>query len=87
MQTVTIKGQVVIPVALRRKYGIRKGTRVRVVEDNGHIAVLPMTREARRRALQRLVGAFEGLPLVQDLAAERKRDLERQDGHWLPGVR
>jgi AbrB family looped-hinge helix DNA binding protein len=42
---VTIKGQVVIPSKLRRKFGIRKGTQVFVYEKNGEIVIRPITDE------------------------------------------
>jgi AbrB family looped-hinge helix DNA binding protein len=41
IQKVISNGQIVIPVSLRRKYGIRKGSRVPVQESNGHIVVQP----------------------------------------------
>ena len=45
---VTIKGQVVIPVTLRRKFGIRKGTQVYLYERNGEIIIKPITDEYLR---------------------------------------
>ena len=42
---VTIKGQVVIPSKLRRKFGIKKGTQVFVYEKNGEIVIRPITDE------------------------------------------
>ena len=42
---VTTKGQLVIPARLRRRFGIKKGTRVTFVEDAGRIIVQPVTRE------------------------------------------
>ena len=42
---VTIKGQVVIPSKLRRKFGIKKGTQVFVYEKNGEIVLRPITDE------------------------------------------
>jgi AbrB family looped-hinge helix DNA binding protein len=40
---VTAKGQIVIPVKLRRKFGIKKGTQVYVYERDGAIAIKPIT--------------------------------------------
>jgi AbrB family looped-hinge helix DNA binding protein len=40
---VTVKGQIVIPSNLRRKFGIKKGTQVYVYERNGEIAIKPIT--------------------------------------------
>jgi AbrB family looped-hinge helix DNA binding protein len=40
---VTVKGQIVIPAKLRRKFGIKKGTQVYVYERDGEIAIKPIT--------------------------------------------
>jgi AbrB family looped-hinge helix DNA binding protein len=40
---VTTKGQLVIPIKLRKKLGIKKGTRVALHEDNGRLIVQPLT--------------------------------------------
>ena len=40
--TSTIKGQIVIPASIRKKFNIVKGTRVRVYEDGERIIVEPM---------------------------------------------
>ena len=42
---VTVKGQVVIPSRLRRKFGIKKGTQVYVYDRNGEIIIKPITDE------------------------------------------
>jgi AbrB family looped-hinge helix DNA binding protein len=42
---VTSKGQLVIPAELRRRYRIRKGTRVRFKEVAGGILMRPITDE------------------------------------------
>jgi AbrB family looped-hinge helix DNA binding protein len=64
VSTVTTKGQLVIPSKLRRKYGILKGTRVAMIEENSRIVLQPLTKEfvqslrgslkSRRSALQAL---------------------------------
>jgi len=43
--TVTVKGQVVIPARLRKKYGIKKGTQVSLYERKGEIVIKPITDE------------------------------------------
>jgi AbrB family looped-hinge helix DNA binding protein len=40
---VTVKGQIVIPSKLRRRFGIKKGTQVYVYERDGEIAIKPIT--------------------------------------------
>ena len=37
---VTTKGQVVIPAKIRRKYGIKIGTKIQFEEKNGEIIIL-----------------------------------------------
>jgi len=71
--TTTVRGQIVIPAALRRKFGIRDGTRVRIREHGDTIVLEPLT-DARLRALRgslRGTGVLEAL--IEDRAAERDR--------------
>lgn len=63
----TAKGQIVIPAILRRKYGIKKGTRI-VVSDNGDSIILkPMTEEY----LKKLQGSLKGKGGLKTLLDER----------------
>ncbi len=69
--TVTTKGQLVIPSRLRRKYGIRKGTQVAVLEENNRIILQPITKEFVRS----LRGSLKGKSsLLDSLLKDRKRD-------------
>jgi AbrB family looped-hinge helix DNA binding protein len=44
--TLTSKGQLVIPVELRRKHKIKAGTKIRLLEDQfGRIVLLPLTED------------------------------------------
>jgi AbrB family looped-hinge helix DNA binding protein len=45
---VTVKGQVVIPSKLRRKFGIKKGTQVYLYEREGEVVIRPITDEYLR---------------------------------------
>jgi len=40
--TATVKGQVTIPAAMRKKLNIRQGTRMSVLEKNGKIIMEPL---------------------------------------------
>ena len=40
--TTTIKGQIVIPAGLRKKFGISKGTPVNIYEHNNRIIIEPV---------------------------------------------
>jgi AbrB family looped-hinge helix DNA binding protein len=71
--TVTSKGQLVIPAAVRRRLGIRKGTRVSILEDKGRLILQPVTREF----VHSLRGSLKGKPSLLDLLLdERKRERE-----------
>jgi AbrB family looped-hinge helix DNA binding protein len=73
MVTVTSKGQLVIPSKLRKKMGIRKGTRVSVRQEGNQLILQPITAEY----IQGLRGILKGDgSAMRFLLAERKRDRE-----------
>lgn len=39
---VTIKGQVVVPAKIRQKFGIKKGTKIAFIEQNGKLMIQPL---------------------------------------------
>jgi len=41
---VRVKGQIVVPVRMRRKFGIKKGTKVAFIEQNGKLIIQPLDR-------------------------------------------
>ncbi len=72
---VTIKGQIVILAEIRRKVGIRKGTRVFLEEKNGDIIVHPATTDF----YDRCCGMFKGGGLLQQLKRDREKEKEKED--------
>lgn len=70
--TATTKGQVVIPSSIRRKLGIKTGTRIQVELDeaNAQIILKPITREY----IHSLRGRFKGKGLLNELAAEKEKE-------------
>lgn len=70
----TAKGQIVIPVSVRRKLGIKEGTRIRVeLDEQGRRVILtPITREY----IHSLRGRYRGMGLLEALAAEKSRERE-----------
>ncbi|HJH29676.1 MAG TPA: AbrB/MazE/SpoVT family DNA-binding domain-containing protein [Methanosarcinaceae archaeon] len=42
METITIsaKGQIVIPARIRKKFALTKGTKLKIIEEEGHIKIL-----------------------------------------------
>ena len=76
LSTVTVKGQVVIPAKLRKKVGLRKGTRVYVEEKNGDIVIHPLT----AAWIDRGFGMVKGGPsLTKALEASRAEDKAREE--------
>ncbi|MBM4030486.1 MAG: AbrB/MazE/SpoVT family DNA-binding domain-containing protein [Planctomycetes bacterium] len=72
MSTASVKGQVVIPAVLRRKFGIKPGTRVNFREEEGRIVLRPVTRDAIRKVR----GMLKGSGVLQGLMEERRRERE-----------
>ncbi|KAF0107070.1 MAG: SpoVT/AbrB domain-containing protein [Anaerolineaceae bacterium] len=70
----TVKGQVVIPAVLRRKYGIKAGTKL-AITDNGEAIILKPVNEA---SLKRLQGVLKGKGVLKAIMEERRRDAERE---------
>lgn len=46
MESITIssKGQVIIPARIRKKYGLKKGEKLVIIEEDGCIKILPRTK-------------------------------------------
>ena len=76
---VTSKGQLAIPAKLRRKYNIKKGTRVNFVEVNGKIVMQPVTREY----IESFCGIFKRKPgsklVTQQLIEEHAEEVRREE--------
>jgi AbrB family looped-hinge helix DNA binding protein len=68
--TVTSKGQIVIPSSIRRRLGIKEGTRIKIEESGNEIILKPITREY----VHSLRGKFRGKGLMKALMAEKKRE-------------
>lgn len=75
----TSKGQIVIPARLRRKYGLKEGTRFTFTEDNGRFVVQPVTKEF----IDSFCGVFKTKPgekpAVQELLDDRATERAHED--------
>ena len=71
----TAKGQIVIPLSVRRKLGIKEGTRIHigVDEDAQRIILTPITLEY----IHSLRGKYKGKGLLKALLAGKQRERER----------
>lgn len=74
MQTYsTVKGQIVIPATLRRKYGIKNGTKIIVTDGGDAIILKPVTDQY----LRNLQGSLKGKGGLNVLMEERRKDKEK----------
>lgn len=79
---VTSKGQITIPIDIRKKLGIREGDKVLFVEERGRVVIMNSSMEALRNAQEAFAGEAERLGIqdeqdVVDMIAELRR--ERMD--------
>jgi AbrB family looped-hinge helix DNA binding protein len=70
--TVKTKGQVVIPVDIRRKFQIDEGTRVAFLEEDGRLIIQPVTDEF----IDGMRGLLAGRNLPRRIPRERDRDVK-----------
>jgi len=70
----TVKGQIVIPATLRRKYGIKNGTKIIVTDIGDAIVLKPVTEQY----LKNLQGSLKGKGGLKTLVDERAKDKERE---------
>jgi AbrB family looped-hinge helix DNA binding protein len=70
----TVKGQIVIPAKLRRKYGIKAGTKITVIDIGDAIVLKPVNEES----LKRVQGKLKGKGVLKALMEERRKDAERE---------
>jgi AbrB family looped-hinge helix DNA binding protein len=70
--TATSKGQIVIPASIRRRLGIKEGTRIHIElkEEEKEIVLRPITRDY----VHSMRGRFRGKGLLKALMAEKKRE-------------
>ncbi len=83
--TVSSKGQMVIPAAIREELGIEPGTRVAVRLDGTRVVLEPETLALKLRKIKAMRGCTAGFPpgsdlLLEDRRLERERELAK-DGY------
>jgi AbrB family looped-hinge helix DNA binding protein len=69
--TVKAKGQVVIPVDIRRRFRIDEGTRVAFLEEEGRLVVQPVTDQF----IDGMKGVLSGRGLPSRVERSKDRDL------------
>lgn len=71
---VTSKGQLVIPSKMRRRYGIKPGTRINFFEEKDGIKIIPVTSEMIKSNIGFL--GKDGPSLLKALIEEKKIERE-----------
>ena len=74
--TISQKGWVVIPAELRKKYNLKPGMEVAVVDYGGVLSIIPAMRDPIKQGR----GMLKGLPsLTDELLKERAEELAREE--------
>ena len=69
-----IRGQVVIPAKIRRRLGLKQGSRLAVGEEDGRIVLEPV-----ERLIESLCGSLKGTGIARSLIEDRAADLVREE--------
>ena len=83
--TVSSKGQLVIPAAIRESIGIEAGTRVGFLTEGNRVILEPETLAAKLRLIQQMRGCTAGYPSGTDMLLEDgrlERERERTEEGW-----
>lgn len=67
------KGWVVIPNSIRKRYGLKKGDQVNIIDYGDIISIIPLSTDPIKESAGLLKG---GSSLTKDLIEQRKRDKE-----------
>ena len=76
---VTSKGQITIPIDIRRRLGVKEGDKILFIEEQGKVVMMNSSMEALRKAQTAFAGEAERLGLkdeqdVVDLISEVRRE-------------
>lgn len=76
---ITSKGQITIPIDIRRRLGVKEGDKILFIEEQGKIVMMNSSMEALRKAQAAFAGEAERLGLkddqdVADLVNELRRE-------------
>lgn len=74
--TMTSKGQIVVPAKLRRRYGLKPGTKVYFIEREKEILFQPVTKEYLKSVHGMLISETSA---TEELLKERAKDKEREE--------
>ena len=74
--TLSVKGQIVVPAKLRKRLGLKKGSRVVIIEEPDGFSVRPVEREYFEQYAGLLPGKGRAAKM---LLKDRRKERERED--------
>ncbi len=74
--TLSVKGQIVVPAKLRKRLGLKKGSRVVIIEEPNGFCVRPVERKYFEQYAGLLPGKGQATKL---LLKDRRKERERED--------
>lgn len=78
---ISTKGWIVIPAALRRRYGLKPGTIVEIQEAGDRIVIIPRMSDP----IDELYGKLAGqISLTEALLENRKKELKHEEAKLCP---
>jgi AbrB family looped-hinge helix DNA binding protein len=77
--TMTSKGQIVVPAKLRKRYGLKPGTKVYFIERDQEILFQPVTKEYLHSVHGMLTSETSA---TKDLLNERTKDKEQEESKF-----
>jgi AbrB family looped-hinge helix DNA binding protein len=76
VSVVRAKGMITLPASIRRKFGIKKGTKVAFIEEDGKLIMQPLNKDYFMK-MAGILGT-KG-KLLKALMKDKKRERERKD--------
>jgi AbrB family looped-hinge helix DNA binding protein len=74
--TLSVKGQIVVPAKIRKKLGLKKGSRVAIIEEPNGFSVRPLERQYFEQYAGLLPGKGKA---TRALLKDRRKERERED--------
>lgn len=87
--TVSAKGWVVIPKEIRDRHGLHPGRKVRIVDCEGVLYLLPVPEDPIASAygmLKEYPERYPGIPLTEELITEHRQEVEREQATTEPAA-
>ncbi len=78
--TISSKGQVVIPVEIRRRYKLKGRMRVEFVDTGHGIMIVPEVN--KKDAFEKSFGMLKGVMTMDEFLKDRREERRKEDEHY-----